>query len=192
MTAIVNTSWPTRDLTIGELTTARGRILTGLRLRYRVIGDPVAAAENGWILVFHALTGSSDVEAWWGPLVGPGRALDTTRHAIVAANLLGGCYGSTGPAEWKAERGERFPELTPPDLARAHIPLLEHLGVRRLALATGGSLGGMVALQWGRVASVPDRAAGRLCRARRRIAAGDRRGMRSSAWPSRLILRPAG
>ena len=155
MTAILNTGWPTRDFTIGELTTADGQVLTDLRLRYRVIGDVRAAAENGWILVFHALTGSADVEAWWGPLVGPGRALDTSRHAIVSANLLGGCYGSTGPAEWKAERGGRFPELTPLDLARAHIPLLEHLGVQRLALATGGSLGGMVALQWGRVTSIP-------------------------------------
>jgi homoserine O-acetyltransferase/O-succinyltransferase len=155
MTAIVNTGWPTRDFTIGELTTADGQVLTDLRLRYRVIGDVRAAAQNGWILVFHALTGSADVEAWWGPLVGPGRALDTSRHAIVSANLLGGCYGSTGPAEWKAERVGRFPELTPVDLARAHIPLLEHLGVQRLALATGGSLGGMVALQWGRVTSIP-------------------------------------
>jgi homoserine O-acetyltransferase/O-succinyltransferase len=155
MTAIVNTSWPTRDFTIGELVTADGRVLTDLRLRYRVLGDTRAALENGWILVFHALTGSADVEAWWGPLVGPGRALDTDRHAIVAANLLGSCYGSTGPTEWKAERDEPFPELTPVDLARAHVPLLEHLGVQRLALATGGSLGGMVALQWGRIASVP-------------------------------------
>jgi homoserine O-acetyltransferase len=155
MTALINTGWPTSDFTIGELTTADGQVLSDLRLRYRVIGDVGAAAQNGWILVFHALTGSADVEAWWGPLVGPGRALDTSRHAIVAANLLGGCYGSTGPAEWKAERGEPFPELTPVDLARAHIPLLEHLGVQRLALATGGSLGGMVALQWGRITSIP-------------------------------------
>jgi homoserine O-acetyltransferase len=155
MTALVNTDWPTRDFTIDELATAEGQVLTGLRLRYRVIGDTRAAAQNGWILVFHALTGSADVEAWWGPLVGPGRPLDTSRHAIVSANLLGGCYGSTGPAEWRAERGGPFPELTPVDLARAHIPLLEHLGIRRLALATGGSLGGMVALQWGRVSSIP-------------------------------------
>jgi homoserine O-acetyltransferase len=154
MTATVNTGWPTRDFTIGELITQGGEVLTGLRLRYRVIGDVRAAAENGWILVFHALTGSADVEAWWGPLVGPGKALDTTRHAIVSANLLGGCYGSTGPIEWRSEHGSPFPELTPLDLARAHIPLLEHLGVSRIALATGGSLGGMVALQWGRIASI--------------------------------------
>jgi len=145
----------TRDLVLPELVTTESRSLTGLQLRYRVFGDVEAAEENGWILVFHALTGSSEVDAWWGPLLGPGKALDTTRHAIVAANLLGGCYGSTGPAEWRAEHHEQFPELTPADLARAHIPLLEHLGVRRLALATGGSLGGMVALHWGRVASVP-------------------------------------
>jgi homoserine O-acetyltransferase len=119
------------------------------------LGDVEAASANGWILVFHALTGSSEVDAWWGPLVGPGKALDTARHAIVAANLLGSCYGSTSPGDWLAERGEAFPELTPADLARAHIPLLEHLGVHRLALATGGSLGGMVALHWGRLASVP-------------------------------------
>jgi len=145
----------TRDFVLKELTTAKGRNLTGLRLRYRVFGDVEAAAENGWILVFHALTGSSDVDAWWGPLLGPGKALDTTRHAVVAANLLGSCYGSTGPTEWRTERGESFPELTSADLARAHIPLLEHLGVGRLALVTGGSLGGMVALHWGRLASVP-------------------------------------
>jgi homoserine O-acetyltransferase len=151
----LTTGSPTRDLDLGALTTAQGQVVDGLRLRYRVLGDVEAAQENGWILVFHALTGSADVEAWWGPLVGPGRVLDTSRYAILAANLLGGCYGSSGPTEWRRRRGEDFPELTPEDLARAHIPLLEHLGIQRLALATGGSLGGMVALEWGRLASVP-------------------------------------
>jgi homoserine O-acetyltransferase/O-succinyltransferase len=155
MTMTLTADWPARDFALRELCTTAGQPVTGLRLRYRVLGDVEAAAENGWILVFHALTGSADVDDWWGPLVGPGKALDTTRHAILAANLLGSCYGSSGPTEWRAERGELFPELTPADLARAHIPLLEHLGVRRLALATGGSLGGMVTLEWGRVASVP-------------------------------------
>jgi homoserine O-acetyltransferase len=155
MTTAIVTGGPAQDFALGDLTTAEGRVVSGLRLRYRVLGDVAAASENGWILVFHALTGSADLETWWGPLVGPGRALDTSRHAIVAANLLGSCYGSTGPTEWKAQHNDAFPELTPMDLARAHLPLLEHLGVRRLALATGGSLGGMVALQWGRVTTLP-------------------------------------
>jgi homoserine O-acetyltransferase len=143
------------DLALGDLVTARGGVLTGARLRYRVFGDPDAAQENGWILVFHALTGSADVDAWWGPILGPDRPLDTARHAVLAANLLGSCYGSTGPLEWQAEHGAPFPDLTPADLARAHAPLLEHLGIERLALATGGSLGGMVALEWGRTSPVP-------------------------------------
>ncbi|HEX5963406.1 MAG TPA: homoserine O-acetyltransferase [Gemmatimonadales bacterium] len=155
MSATLTTGSPTREFALGALSTSEGRTVSGLRLRYRVLGNTEAAAENGWILVFHALTGSAEVDAWWGPLVGPGKALDTTRHAIVAANLLGSCYGSSGPTEWKAEMGETFPELSPADLARSHIPLLEHLGIRRLALATGGSLGGMVALEWGRLSSVP-------------------------------------
>ncbi|MGH7497485.1 MAG: alpha/beta fold hydrolase [Gemmatimonadales bacterium] len=144
-----------RELALEPFTSASGATLAGLRLRYRVLGNERAARENGWILVFHALTGSAEVEQWWGPLIGPGLALDTTRHAIVTANLLGSCYGSTGPREWREEHTEPFPELTPGDLALAHIPLLERLGVERLALVTGGSLGGMVALEWGRRSPVP-------------------------------------
>jgi homoserine O-acetyltransferase len=145
----------TRDLKLGDFLTEQGEEVRGLQLRYRVIGDTEAAASNGWILVFHSLTGSADVESWWGPLVGPGRPLDTSRFGIVSANLLGSCYGSSGPTEWRAQHGVPFPELTPADLARAHEPLLEHLGIERVGLATGGSLGGMVALEWARIANVP-------------------------------------
>lgn len=155
MTALVGEGSATSELSLGTFITATGEALSGLRLRFRVLGDPDAARAHGWILVFHALTGSADTEAWWGPLIGPGRALDTSRHAILTANLLGSCYGSTGPREWATEHDEPFPELTPADLALAHVPLLEHLGVERLALATGGSLGGMVTLEWGRRSSVP-------------------------------------
>jgi homoserine O-acetyltransferase/O-succinyltransferase len=150
MTALVSADPGARDFPLDGFVTARGERITGLQLRYRVIGDVRAAQEHGWILVFHALTGSANVEQWWGPLIGPGRPLDTSRHAIVSANLLGSCYGSTGPQEWAAEHEEPFPDLAPADLALAHIPLLQHLRVDRLALATGGSLGGMVALEWGR------------------------------------------
>jgi len=142
-------------LELGSFTTTGGEALTGLHLRYRVIGDERAARDNGWILIFHALTGSADVEQWWGPLIGPGRPLDTSRHAILSANLLGSCYGSTGPREWRETHAHPFPELTPADLALAHGPLLDRLGVERLALVTGGSLGGMVALEWGRHSPVP-------------------------------------
>jgi homoserine O-acetyltransferase len=155
VTALVEGQPSTRELALDAFVTADGRALSGLRLRYRVIGDVRAARDNGWILVFHALTGSADVEQWWGPLVGPGKALDTARHAVVSANLLGSCYGSTGPREWAQAHDGAFPDLTPADLALAHIPLLEHLGLERLALVTGGSLGGMVALEWGRRSSVP-------------------------------------
>lgn len=143
------------DLTLGDFTTAAGRRVPDLTLRYRVFGDPELGRANGWILVFHALTGSADVDAWWGPVLGPGRALDTSRHPVVAANLLGSCYGSSGPSDWSGGPPAAFPELTPADLALAHIPLLQHLQVSHLALATGGSLGGMVALEWGRCSPVP-------------------------------------
>jgi homoserine O-acetyltransferase len=143
------------EMALGDFTGVGGRPLTGLRLQYRVAGDEREARKNGWILVFHALTGSADVAQWWGPLIGPGRALDTTRHAVVSANLLGSCYGSTGPRQWSETHAGPFPELTPGDLALAHVPLLERLGVERLALVTGGSLGGMVALEWGRRSPLP-------------------------------------
>jgi len=69
-----------RTFPLGEFVTAKGEAIERAELRYRVLGDPDAARDNGWIVVFHALTGSADVEAWWGPLIGPGRALDTSRQ----------------------------------------------------------------------------------------------------------------
>jgi homoserine O-acetyltransferase/O-succinyltransferase len=138
------------DALLGDFVTTRGEVLPDARLHYRIVGDVEAARRNGWVVVFHALTGSADVEAWWGPLIGPGRAIDTSRHAIIAANLLGSCYGSTGPRECAARSAGPFPVLGTVDLARAHEPLLAALGIERVALATGGSLGGMVALEWAR------------------------------------------
>lgn len=136
-------------LDLAGFTTGAGEVLPEARLAYRVTGNVEAARANGWIVVFHALTGSADVSAWWGPLVGPGRPLDTERHAVVSANLLGSCYGSSGPVEWQRASEAPFPVLTTGDLARAFEQLVPALGIERVALATGGSLGGMVALQWG-------------------------------------------
>jgi homoserine O-acetyltransferase/O-succinyltransferase len=156
MTALTHSSAPTGaltgDLPLGEFRAERGGVIRNARLRYQVLGDPAAGKRNGWSLVFHALTGSAQLEDWWGPIIGRGQPLDPARTPIISANLLGSCYGSSGPA---GVVDGSFPELTPADLARAHIPLLEHLGVDRLALVTGGSLGGMVALHWGRLTPVP-------------------------------------
>lgn len=152
MTALAGPPTQRATLSLGDFRPERGGVIHDAQLQYRVIGDPALGTANGWILVFHALTGSADIDDWWEPLLGPGRALDTSRHPILAANLLGSCYGSSGPAEIA---DGSFPALTSADLARAHLPLFEALGIRRLALVTGGSLGGMVALQWGLLTPVP-------------------------------------
>ena len=91
----------------------------------------------------HALTGSADAAGdWWQPLIGPGLALDTDTRQVICLNLLGSCYGTTGPRDVQP-----FPDLTPRDLARAQWTALNALGVDRLELVVGGSLGGMVALE---------------------------------------------
>jgi homoserine O-acetyltransferase len=89
---------------------------------------------------------------WWDTLVGPGRPVDTDRFFVICPNLLGGCQGTTGPSSANPATGEPyrldFPLFTVRDLVTVHRALLEHLGVRRLHAAIGGSLGGMQALQW--------------------------------------------
>ena len=102
-------------------------------------------------MVVHALTGSADAAGdWWEPLIGPGRALDTDRYGVLCANLLGGRYGTTGPDEHRS--GDRravgrhaFPRSPRATRQRPMWRLLDALGIDRVALVTGGSLGGMVA-----------------------------------------------
>lgn len=137
---------------LGLMVTSGG-VIRDAHLHVRTWGDPARGATHGWTLVFHALTGSAAVDEWWGPLMGPGQPLDPTYRPVVCANLLGGCYGSTGPATWGGETP--FPALVPRDLARAHDTVVAHLGITRLALAIGGSLGGMVALEYALAATVP-------------------------------------
>ena len=118
------------------------------------------------VLAVHALTGSADAAGdWWEPLIGPGRALDTTRLGVLCANLLGGRYGTTGPTSPSPETGEPygrdFPEVSTRDQARVQWLLLDALGVGELAVVTGGSLGGMVSLEiaHGATRGRPDRRA---------------------------------
>ena len=129
-----------------------GAELPGLTLAYRTWGDPANARDNA-ILVCHALTGSADVDAWWPGMIGPEGAFDPARDFVVCCNIPGSCYGSTGPVSLRpGGSGERwradFPRLTVRDMVRAEHLLLERLGIERLALVTGPSLGGMQALEW--------------------------------------------
>jgi homoserine O-acetyltransferase len=119
---------------------------------YRHDGPGPATAPQ--VLVIHALTGSADAAGdWWEPLIGPGRALDTDHVGVLCANLLGGRYGSTGPVSLNPRTGRpygaSFPAVSTRDQARAQWQLLDRLGVKRVALVIGGSLGGMVSLEIG-------------------------------------------
>lgn len=130
-----------------------GAMLRQATVAYHLEGT-LSSARDNVVLALHALTGSADAaEGWWKGIIGPGLALDTTRFAVLSPNLIGSCYGSTGPAS--GDEGE-FPPLTTRDMARAVAVLLELLRIPRVTLVTGGSLGGMVALEF--VASFPGRA----------------------------------
>ena len=89
---------------------------------------------------------------WWDGMIGPGKAFDTDRFFVVSSNLLGGCRGTTGPSSSNPETGRPygsdFPVITVADMVRAQRAWLSELGIRRLAAVAGGSLGGMLALEW--------------------------------------------
>jgi homoserine O-acetyltransferase len=126
-----------------ELVLESGEVLRDVTLRYTLLGTINADASNV-VLVAHALTGTADVHDWWAPIVGTGRALNTTTHAVLCVNVLGGCAGSTGPT---VERADAFPAITTRDQAAALWAVLDAFGVAHLSLVVGGSLGGMVALE---------------------------------------------
>ena len=95
---------------------------------------------------------------WWDPMIGPGKAFDTGRFHVVCMSLLGGCGGTTGPLSVNPDTGRTygpdFPVITVGDIVRASRAGLHELGVRRLRGISGGSLGGMQALEW--AARFPD------------------------------------
>ena len=89
---------------------------------------------------------------WWDNMIGPGKAIDTDRYFVICSNVIGGCRGSTGPSSINPRTGRpyglSFPVVTVGDMVRAQKKLVEHLGIERLLCVTGGSLGGMQALEW--------------------------------------------
>jgi len=132
-----------------------------ITVAYETWGKLNANADNA-VLITHALTGNShahDAEnpddtkvAWWNPLIGPGRFFDTSRYYIICSNVLGGCYGTTGPSSIDPNTGQtygmRFPVITIRDMVETQRRLIEYLGVSRLHMVAGGSIGGQQALEW--------------------------------------------
>ena len=127
-----------------------GRQLPGVEVAFRTWGKLAPSGDNA-VIVCHALTGSADVDAWWGELMGPGRVLDPQRDFIVCSNVLGGCYGTTGPASMAPDGRVwscRFPRITVRDQVRLQMQLADHLGIKSIRFVIGGSMGGLQALEW--------------------------------------------
>ncbi|MGD0903879.1 MAG: homoserine O-acetyltransferase [Terracidiphilus sp.] len=128
-----------------------GRTLAGVTLHYAVYGRLNAARDNA-VLVCHALSGSALVGSWWPEIFAPGAVLSLERDFVICINMLGSCYGSTGPGSVDPETGQTygpdFPLVSIRDNVRAQARLLDSMGIRRLRLVLGGSIGAMQALDW--------------------------------------------
>jgi homoserine O-acetyltransferase/O-succinyltransferase len=136
-----------------------GGTLQPVTLRYALYGELNEARDNA-LLVCHALSGSARVADWWPELIGPGRLFDTRRYCVIGINVIGSCYGSTGPLSERHpgrndSYGSEFPLVTINDMVRSQARLLDHLGIDRLKAVIGGSIGGMQALSW--AVDFPDR-----------------------------------
>ena len=128
-----------------------GRALATPTLHYAVYGKLNAARDNA-VLICHALSGSARVGDWWPEVFAPGALLSLEHDFVICINLLGSCYGSTGPGSVDPETGlvygPDFPLVSIRDNVKAQARLLDSLGIHRLRLVLGGSIGGMQALEW--------------------------------------------
>ncbi|HEX7098609.1 MAG TPA: homoserine O-acetyltransferase [Acidimicrobiia bacterium] len=159
----VETRFHTLD---GPFRLQKGGVLPEVTLAYELYGEISPDADNV-IVVFHALTGSQHAAGWnqsvpglavewtdecqlgwWDGFIGPGKAIDTNRFAVICINYLGGCYGSTGPSSIDPTTGERyasrFPSITLTDIVDSQMKLLDELGIGQVHAVIGGSVGGMM------------------------------------------------
>ena len=137
-----------------------GATMRAVTLAYETYGELNAERTNA-LLICHALSGSGhaagyhegdDKPGWWDECIGPGKAFDTDRFFVICSNVLGSCYGSTGPMDTNPATGKpygmRFPVVTIGDMVRAQVKLIDHLGIDQLFCVAGGSMGGMQVLEW--------------------------------------------
>lgn len=135
-----------------------GAVLPQIEITYHTYGQLAPDASNV-VWVCHALTGSADAADWWQGLIGEGKVFDPQKYFIICANMLGSCYGTTGPTSrhpvTQKPYGPAFPTVSIRDMVRAHELLRSHLGIEHIYCALGGSMGGQQVLEW--AVQQPDR-----------------------------------
>jgi homoserine O-acetyltransferase len=131
--------------------TETGAGLPGIEIAYNTWGTLNESADNA-IWICHALTANSDVESWWPGMVGKGLLFDPEKYFIVCANIIGSCYGSTGPASLNPLTGKQwlrdFPLITVRDAVRVHEKLRQHLRIKKVHTIIGSSIGGYQAIEY--------------------------------------------
>ncbi len=138
-----------------------GATLSPVTIAYETYGQLNANRSNA-ILICHALSGGAHAAGyhhpddpqpgWWDDCIGPGKAFDTNRFFVICSNVLGSCYGSSGPTTIDLATGKpfglTFPVVTIGDMVNAQVRLIDHLGIDKLLCVAGGSMGGMQVLEW--------------------------------------------
>jgi homoserine O-acetyltransferase/O-succinyltransferase len=140
--------------TIDRLDLDCGASIAPVEVAYETYGELNAARGNA-ILVVHAFSGDAHAAGeggWWSSMIGPGKAFDTDKYFVICSNVLGGCRGTTGPGSINPETGcpwaMSFPVVTVGDMVRLQKLLIDRMGIKRLLAVSGGSMGGMQALEW--------------------------------------------
>lgn len=138
-----------------------GESLSPITIAYETYGELNQAKDNV-ILIEHALTASAHAAGknrpgdkypgWWDVMIGPGKAFDTDKYFVVCSNILGSCYGTTGPSSVNPETektyASTFPVIGIRDMVRVQKELIDHLGISRIRSVAGASMGGMQAIEW--------------------------------------------
>ena len=159
-----------RPVKISEFALCSGKALKNVEVVYETHGTLNKAKDNV-VLVFHALSGSAHIAGlnksfakkcrfwteenhvgWWNDFVGKGKIIDTEKNFVICQNILGGCYGTTGPSSTNPETGKpygsSFPDIEIEDIVRLQKLVLEKLGIKKLKCIIGSSLGGFIALEY--------------------------------------------
>ena len=135
----------------GKFDLELGGCLPELTIAYHTYGK-MNTDQSNVIWVCHALTANSDPSVWWDGLVGKGKLFDPEKYFIVCANILGSCYGTTGPLSVNPETGKpyyySFPDVTIRDVVKSFILLRKKLGIEKINLGIGGSCGGYQIMEW--------------------------------------------